>query len=103
MRTRSPAASKSALFTWARVSTSAPGQSGRVRLPGLEAGKHYRLRVREELGAAGRHQGEDPEWVVSAQQKEGVVVPGSILTTVGLPLPTLNPQQAMLLDVTRIA
>jgi alpha-galactosidase len=38
----------SALYSWARLATSAAGQSGRIGLPGLTAGAHYRLRVRTD-------------------------------------------------------
>ncbi len=33
-----------ALFTWARLTTSPDGQSGRVRFPGLDPGARYRVR-----------------------------------------------------------
>ena len=39
-----------ALYCWARVATSAEGQSGRVRLPGLAPDARYRVRVRTDLG-----------------------------------------------------
>lgn len=90
-----------ALYTWTRFDTSAAGQSGRVRLPGLDPAATYRVRVREELGAASRHQGADPEWVRAAVDG-GIDLPGHVLATAGIPLPTLNPQQAMLLDLERL-
>ncbi|WP_341957109.1 alpha-galactosidase [Microbacterium sp. LWH13-1.2] len=89
-----------ALFTWSRFATSAAGQSGRVRFPGLDATATYTVRIREDLGAASRHQGNDPEWVADAVA-DGVEIPGSVLVVAGVPLPTLNPQQAMLVEVRR--
>lgn len=89
-----------ALYTWSRFATSAAGQSGRVRLPGLDATADYDVVIREDLGRASRHQGDDPAWAAAATA--GVVrIPGAVLGGSGLPLPTLNPQQAMLLEVRR--
>ncbi|WP_253385569.1 alpha-galactosidase [Microbacterium foliorum] len=89
-----------ALFTWSRFVTSTSGQSGRVRFPGLDAAATYTIAIREDLGAASRHQGDDPEWVADAIQSP-IAVPGAVIVSVGLPLPTLNPQQAMLIEVRR--
>jgi alpha-galactosidase len=91
----------SALFAWRRVATSPAGQTGRVRFPGLRPEAAYRVRVIEELGAASRHQGADPEWVAAAST-DWIELPGSLLTVAGVPLPTLNPQQAMLFELRRI-
>ncbi|HTF10699.1 MAG TPA: alpha-galactosidase, partial [Asanoa sp.] len=91
-----------ALFTWIRFQTSAAGQSGRVRFPGLDRASRYRVTVREELGAASRHQGQDPQWVARATRGP-VELSGAVLAGTGVPLPTLNPQQAMLIDIERIS
>ncbi|MEV4538529.1 alpha-galactosidase [Asanoa sp. NPDC049518] len=88
-----------ALFTWMRFATSAAGQSGRVRFPGLCTASRYRVTIREELGAASRHQAADPSWVAAGPLE----VSGAVLTVAGVPLPTLNPQQAMLIDIERIS
>jgi alpha-galactosidase len=92
-----------AVFTWARLVTSAPGQSGRVRFPGLDPDARYRVRIRDEFGPASRHQAADPAWITAALAAEGAVLPGSVLATAGVPLPTLNPHQAMLFDLVRLA
>ncbi|GAB3598583.1 alpha-galactosidase [Microbacterium tumbae] len=89
------------LFTWTRFETSAAGQSGRVRFPGLDRDTIYRVVVRGELGRASRHEGADPEWVRLAESG-GVELPGAVLAVAGVPMPTLNPQQSMLLDLRRI-
>ncbi|MGS2619905.1 GH36 C-terminal domain-containing protein [Micromonospora sp. LZ34] len=91
-----------ALFTWVRFQTSAAGQSGRVRFPGLDRTARYRVTVREELGAASRHQGRDPEWVARAAEHP-IELSGAVLAGAGVPMPTLNPQQAMLIDIERIS
>ena len=92
-----------ALFTWARLTTSSDGQSGRVRFPGLDAGARYRVRVRTELGPVSRHEASDPEWIEEAVSDAGIELPGAVLALAGVPLPTLNPQQALLFDVERLA
>jgi len=88
-----------ALYTWARLGTSGAGQSGRVRLPGLDPEARYLVKVRNEIGDASRRQTEDPSWMSAPN---GVDLPGSVLALAGIPLPTLDPQQAILLDVTRL-
>ncbi|WP_091232061.1 alpha-galactosidase [Microbacterium sp. 3J1] len=89
-----------ALYTWSRFVTSSAGQSGRIRIPGLDPASAYDVVVREDLGRASRHQGDDPAWVTAAVAGP-VRLSGSVLTQAGVPLPTLNPQQAMLIDVRR--
>jgi len=91
-----------ALFTWVRLATSPAGQSGRVRFPGLDPAGRYRVRIRDEVGHASRHEVADPEWLASAAG-DGVVIPGAVLATTGVPMPTLNPQQALLLDLERVS
>ncbi|MGN8048959.1 alpha-galactosidase [Curtobacterium sp. 22159] len=91
-----------ALYTWARLGSSAAGQSGRIRLPGLDPRACYSVRVRDDLGAARRHQTADPAWVAAAARPDGVELPGAVLAVAGVPLPTLTPQQAMLFDVVRV-
>jgi alpha-galactosidase len=90
-----------ALFAWSRVATSSAGQSGRVRFPGLSPARNYEVRVLEGLGAASRHGG-DPDWVAAAVAAP-VALPGSVLAEAGVPLPTLNPQQAMLIEIRAVA
>jgi alpha-galactosidase len=91
-----------ALYCWARVATSAEGQAGRVRLPGLAADARYRVRVRTDLGLPSFHQTGGPSWLTEAM--EGwVTLPGSVLAVAGVPMPTLNPEQALLIEVRRQA
>jgi alpha-galactosidase len=90
-----------ALYTWARLSTSADGQTGRVPFPGLDARARYRVRLRTDLGEASRHEVTDPAWLRAAAGA-GADLPGAVLAVAGVPLPTLNPQQALLFDVERL-
>ncbi len=92
-----------ALYTWARIATSAAGQSGRVRFPGVEPAARYRVRVRREFGDAARHENADPAWVTAACCTGGIELPGSVLALAGVPLPTLDPQQAMIFDLERVS
>lgn len=90
----------SALYAWARVATSPEGQWGRVALPGLDPGSRYRIRVRTDLGEPSWHQTGGPAWLTAALDG-WVTLPGTVLAVAGVPMPTLNPDQAMLLEVRR--
>jgi alpha-galactosidase len=91
----------SALYCWARLATSPEGQSGRLPLPGLTPDATYRLRVRTDLGLPALNQTGGPAWYTRAV--EGwLTLPGAVLTTAGLPMPTLHPEQALLIEVERL-
>lgn len=85
-----------ALFCWARLATSADGQSGRVQFPGLSVNLGYRMRIRGEQPSM--HETAPPAWVTRALDG-WVDIPGAILAVAGVPMPTLNPEQAMLIEV----
>jgi alpha-galactosidase len=87
-----------AVFCWARLATSAEGQPGRIPIPGLSAELTYRLRIRSELGLPSYHQISPPAWVTEAGAA-GITLPGAVLTVSGLPMPMLNPEQAMLIEL----
>ncbi|MGC4865241.1 alpha-galactosidase [Micromonospora sp. DT53] len=89
---------KHAVYAWVRTATSATAHTPRVALPGLDPRRRYRVRIRPETGPASRHQVADPAWLSGAEQ--GVVLSGRVLTRDGVPLPLLNPGQAMLLELT---
>lgn len=90
-----------AIFSWSRRSTSAPQQAGRIRFPGLDSSRDYRLRIRSEIGPTSLHE-EPPVWFPAAF-REGFEISGRVLTKVGLVMPTLDPQQALLIHVTAVA
>ena len=87
-----------AVYCWVRLATSTKAQSGRVKLPGLPARGRYRVRIRTEAGLPSLHQVSGPAWFTAALDG-WVPLPGSVLGGAGLPLPTLNPGQALLIEV----
>lgn len=87
-----------AVFAWVRTETSALGAAVRVPIPGLRDDRSYRVRLREELGEASRHQVADPAWTDSVSV---LTMTGALLAE-GLPLPVLNPGQALLLTIDAI-
>ncbi len=91
-----------ALFCWARLGTSSPAQSGRVPFPGLDPRRNYEVRVRDAIGPASLHQVAGPAWFDAARERP-LVVPGVVLGTVGITMPTLNPGQALLLELTAVS
>ncbi|WP_317451027.1 alpha-galactosidase [Microbacterium thalassium] len=85
-----------AVFAWVRTETSTTAHSPRVQIPGLDSARSYRVRVREEVGRASRHQIADPAWLDDSSE---LTLTGAVLAQ-GLPLPVLNPGQALLLHFT---
>ncbi len=85
----------SAVFAWVRLATSATAGTARVPLPGLRPELGYRVRLREELGEPSRHQTADPAWMDAVAS---TTFTGRMLAE-GLPLPVLNPGQALLLTL----
>ncbi|WNI19392.1 alpha-galactosidase [Actinacidiphila sp. ITFR-21] len=90
----------SALYCWARVATSPEGQWGRVLLPGLAPDARYQVRVRTDIGLPSWHQTSGPAWLTAALDG-WVALPGAVVAVAGLPMPTLNPEQALLIEVRR--
>jgi alpha-galactosidase len=88
-----------AAYTIARLVTGRDAVTGSLPLPGLDPSRSYAVRVRAEAGlpAVVQHQG--PPWWDLALADEGLVVPGSVLVGVGLPVPVVGPAQGYLLDV----
>lgn len=86
-----------AVFVWTRIGTSAATQSGRVPLVGLAPGRKYAVRVVSELGSPRYAAHLAPPWTAAGAGP--LIVSGSVLGSVGLAMPTLAPQQAMVLEV----
>ena len=84
-----------ALFSIATVATLEEALPERIRLPGLDPGRRYRVRLRDEIGAA-RHLWITPAWLSQGE----VTLTGRVLSTVGLQLPVLWPAQALVLHLT---
>lgn len=88
-----------ALFSWSRIHTSSTAHTPRVRIPGLDPRVKYSVRVRDEIGRASMHVVAKPSWM--PEPGEAVVLSGHLLTEVGVPLPILNPANAMLIEFRR--
>jgi alpha-galactosidase len=87
-----------ALYAWTSLATPMSAHAGRVQLPGLDPTKEYLVRVRTELGEPAFAERVHPSWFEDAETA-GVVASGAILTEAGVPLPTLAPASALLLEV----
>jgi alpha-galactosidase len=85
-----------AVYCWSRITTSARRSAGRIAFPGLDPALHYRVRLREELGPVER-QGDDPNWI-----RHVPVVFGALLSVTGVPLPNLQPNQALVIEITAV-
>ncbi|EWT02347.1 alpha-galactosidase [Intrasporangium oryzae NRRL B-24470] len=88
-----------AAYVVARLVTSRNAVAGALPLPGLDPSRTYAVRVRPEAGLPALIQHAGPRWWEPALSEEGFVVPGSVLTGIGLPVPVLGPAQGYLLDV----
>lgn len=87
------------VYTVARLHTSGRAAPGFVRLPGLDSGRTYRVRIRPEAGLPETVHTVPPSWW-DAALAEGFTARGSFLSRVGLPMPILAPAQGFLLHLT---
>ncbi len=88
-----------AAYTIARLVTGRDAVTGPLPLPGLDPDRSYAVRVRAEAGLPAVVQNAGPAWWDRALADDGVVVPGAVLTGVGLPVPVMGPAQGYLLGV----
>lgn len=107
-----------ALFEVACVRTSDNAPTGRIRLPGLIRDRRYRVRpLGIGEGTSGLPGARWPVWArrdaaaadehilrtaPGEELTEGIELPGSVLVDVGLAAPLLQPESALLLEVTAI-
>jgi alpha-galactosidase len=84
------------VWTIATVASPLDAATERIRLDGLDPTLRYSVRVRDEVGSAMWNGWVTPAWL----SKDPVDMPGSVLTGVGLQLPTLWPMQALIIHVT---
>lgn len=84
------------MWTVATVASPQDALTERVRFDGLDPALRYSVQVRDEVGTAKWLGGVTPGWL----GKEAIDIPGSVLTGVGLQLPTLWPMQALIIQVT---
>ena len=79
-----------------QLTASAYETPGLARLPGLDPGRAYRVEPVPVAGEPETKQAVAPAWLEAG----GVTLGGLALAEVGLPLPVLRPEQALLLHVT---
>jgi alpha-galactosidase len=85
-----------ALFAYVQLTASAFETPGQARLPGLDPGRTYRVTPLAVAGEPQTKQAVAPRW----QEAGGATLDGRALAEVGLPLPVLRPEQALLLHLT---
>jgi alpha-galactosidase len=90
-------AREAAVFVVATVASLEDARAERLRMPGLDPDRRYRVRVRREIGAA-EYGWIAPEWYTAGE----IELPGRVLAEAGLQLPTLWPVQAFVLHVTPV-
>jgi alpha-galactosidase len=92
-----------ALLAFVSLATPDDEAPGSVALPGLDPERTYRVRgivPGNEPGTFGHRV--DPAWLRTTsggEGREGIVATGRHLATIGIPLPALNPERAMLLRI----
>ena len=87
-----------ALFSYAQLSTGMFEAPVPVRFAGLDPALRYSVTVLEPGGRARRTGSRDPVWMADGS----ITLPGIVLQTVGLALPVLQPEQALLLEVVAV-
>jgi alpha-galactosidase len=97
-----PAGTTAALFALVSTRTSFAEQPGRIAVPGLEGGRTYRVEAIFPAPGDADYahtftQVQPPAWLAS-----GAEATGSFLAEVGLPMPILNPEHALLLKFTAV-
>ncbi|MER6592290.1 alpha-galactosidase [Micromonospora purpureochromogenes] len=86
-----------AVYAVSRLTTSATQVPGAVRLPGLDPARRYAVRPPAGLPEPAVLQLAEPGWL-----PKGVILSGAVLGTLGVQLPALHPEQALLLEVTAV-
>ena len=86
-----------AVYAISRLATSVAQVPGLVRLPALDPGRRYAVRLAAGVPEPAVLQLSEPGWL-----PKGVTLSGAVLGTVGLQMPALHPEQALLLEVTAI-
>ncbi|WBB80572.1 alpha-galactosidase [Micromonospora sp. WMMD882] len=85
-----------AVFAVARLATSVAQVPGPARLPGLDPSRRYAVRLAAGAPEPATLEVTGPAWLAAG----GVTLSGAALGTVGVQLPALRPEQALLLEVT---
>lgn len=87
-------AGSGAVYAYVRLASTVDVIPPRLLLPGLHPARTYRVRARGGVPSSARAQ---TPWL-----EEGVELPGSVLTRVGLAPPLLHPDQAVLLHAVAV-
>ncbi len=90
-----------ALFAYVQLASGAPEVPGPARLPGLDRTSSYRVEVVDTGGPPFTAQNAGPGWW-PADGAPAPVLPGSFLGLVGVRMPVLGPEQAVVLHLTRV-
>jgi alpha-galactosidase len=88
-----------ALFQFTQLVNARPAADPRSQLPGLDPSRRYRIRFREEFGAATRRGPFDPAWCQALREGGEVTLSGAVLTGPGVPLPALQPAEALVIEL----
>lgn len=86
---------REALFSYVRLGTSAQENQGRLVFPGLDGDLEYDVVRRDDAGTATTEPGAPTAW----WERGGTAAPGSVLGTIGLPAPRLDPAQAVVVHL----
>jgi alpha-galactosidase len=86
-----------ALYAFVQLTTSALAVPEPARLPGLDPDRRYTVRPAHPAGPPEPAGHAPPAWLAAG----GIELPGRVLAAVGLPMPVLHPEEAILLEVTR--
>ncbi len=84
------------VFAFVSVATSMLEAPGRIQIPGLDAAATYEVSVEFPSGSEPFIERAAVEWIQS-----GVTVSGAVLAEVGLPMPILAPEHAILIHAVR--
>ena len=89
---------RQALYVYSQLASPAEESATRTLLPGLDAAGSYRLEVHNPSGERLPAR-ITPSWMTP----ESAVLPGTLLTRVGLPLPSLNSEHAVIFSATMVS
>ncbi|MGP5055837.1 alpha-galactosidase [Brachybacterium paraconglomeratum] len=88
-----------ALFALSAVGRADTAQHPRLVLPGLDPAAAYRVRALLPSGPPSHLTA--PPWLSRVLEADGAVLPGAALAVAGLAAPLLDPEQGLLLSLTR--
>ncbi|WME23395.1 alpha-galactosidase [Brachybacterium sp. GU-2] len=88
-----------ALFSLSTVGRADAAQHPRLVLPGLDPAAAYRVRALLPSGPPSHLT--SPPWLARVLEADGAVLPGAALAVAGLAAPLLDPEQGLLLSLTR--